>query len=71
MHEQVKEQSLVIFTFKGLNCKNIGLWNVCVHTPDRSFLNMVSLRSDKNENKSVLRGCNLYLTPEIETKTIF
>ena len=65
MHIEVKEQSLVIFTFKGLNYMNIGPWNVCVNTPDPPFLNRVSLRNDENNNNSVLRVCNLILAAEI------
>ena len=65
MHVQVKQQSLVIFTFKGLDYMNIGPRNACVNTPDRMFLNRVLLRSDENDSKSVLRVCNLNLTVEI------
>ena len=71
MHVQVKEQSLVIFTFKSLNYMNIGSWKECVNTHDRPFSNRVSLNCDKNDNKSVLRACNLNLKAEIYTTTIF
>ena len=43
---------------------NTGLGKGCVNTPDCQFLNRVSLRSDENDNKSVLRVCNLNLTAE-------
>ena len=65
MHVQVKEQSLLIFTFKGLNYMNIGPWKGCVNTPDHPFFNRVSLRSDEKDNKSVLIVCNLNLTVEM------
>ena len=65
MRAQVKEQSLVTFTFKGLNCMNIGHCKGCVNTPGRLILNRVSLRSDENDNKSVLEVCNLIFTVEI------
>ena len=56
MHVQVKQPSLVIFTFKDLNYANISPWRGCVNMPDRPFLNRVSLRSDKNDNKNLLRA---------------
>ena len=64
MHVEAKEQSLVIFTFKGLIYMNISSWKKCADT-DRSCLSRVSLRSDENDNKSVLRVCNFSLTAEM------
>ena len=60
MYVQVKEQSLVIYIFKGLNYMNIGPRNGVVKTPDR-----VTLRSDENDKKSVLGVCNLNLAAEM------
>ena len=65
MHVQIEEQPLVIFTFKDFNFRNIGPRKRCVKTPDCPFLNSVSLRSDENNNKSVLRVGNLNLMVEI------
>ena len=59
MHVQVKNQSLVIFTFKDLHFMNIGSWKGCVSIPDRTFLNWVLIRSNENDNTSVLRVFNL------------
>ena len=65
MHVQVIKQSLVIFTSKSLNYMNIGPRKVCVNTHGRPFLNRMSLRSDKNKNKSLLRVCSFKLTAEM------
>ena len=65
MYVQVKEQSLVIYTFKGLNYMNIGPWKECVNTSELPSLNRVLLLSDENDNKSILRICNINLTIEM------
>ena len=65
MHVQGKEQSLAIFTFEGFNYINIGPRKGCVNTPDLPFLNRMSLRSDKNYIKSMLRAGSLNLKAEV------
>ena len=44
---------------------NIGSWKGWLNAPDRPFLERVLLRSDENDNKSVLRDCSLNLTAKI------
>ena len=65
MHVQVKEQLLVIFTFKGFNYMNIDPWKRVLKTPDHPVLNRAPLRSDVNDNKTALKVCNLNLAAEI------
>ena len=64
MHVQVKEVVSYIY-IKGLNYVNIGPWKGRGKTPDRPFLDPVSLCSDENNNKSMLRVCNRNLTAEM------